>query len=66
MRRTAIIFGTENSEHLRIERNGDEITFTSHELAPVSKMSQQTLWRDRHFATKTVEEFETAWQEVMA
>lgn len=66
MRRTAIIFGSEDSEHLRVERNGDEIAFISHELAPVSEMSQQTQWRDRHFATMTVEEFETAWREMTA
>ncbi len=66
MRRTAIIFGSVDSEHLRLERNGAEISFISHKLAPVSEMSQQTQWRDRHFATMTVEEFETAWREVMA
>jgi len=45
------IFGSPETEHLRLERLGNEVQVISHELAPVNGMAQQATWRDRPLAS---------------
>jgi len=63
MKRTAILFGTEDSEHLRIEREGDNISFISHELR-MGYGAQQSLWFDRPYATMSMEVLKKGLEEI--
>lgn len=64
--KVAFLYGSEDTEHLRIELDQDAQTvqFISHELAPVGSVAQQTQWRDRVMITTTIKNMQRAWKEI--
>ncbi len=40
------IFGSDDSDHLDLVRDGEEVRFTHYKLLPVQTAAQQSLWAD--------------------